>query len=515
MRKGANIKVVYDVPIAMRDGTVLYANLYRPDDDQQYPAILDRTPYQKDMPNPLCGYIRAHELAGQGYNVVIQDVRGTGCSEGVNDPVGYQDEDGYDSVEAVAAMPWCDGNVGMVGESYHGFTQLAASRARPPHLRAICPFQTSWTKFPALYSFGVPGPLHHKELLENIDNPEYLKIVGRAEGFEQVEVPCLNLTGWHDFLRDMTIYNYTQFRTRGGSPICREGSKLIVGPWLHGDRLSGDFDGLHFGPEGSGDGADITGRLIDWFDYWIKGKSSTYITGAPVKLFVMGPNIWRDEQEWPLARTQYREYYLHSDGRANSLFGDGTLSTMVPGEERADHYLYDPANPVPSHIDDPLTFMVQDQRPNQQRDDVLVYTTVPFAEDTELTGPITAEIFAASSAVDTDFVCKVSDVHPDGRALNLAMKLIRARYRNGCIAELLEPEKAYEYHFDIGNISMVLPKGHCIRLEITSSLTPDAEPNPNTGGRPGEIGGQTRLAVQTILHNSDHPSRLVLPVIPK
>lgn len=571
MRQGANTKILYNVPFKMRDGAVLYANVYRPDDDRRYPAVLNRTPYLKDSTSSIAGYIRALDIAAQGYNVVIQDVRGAGWSDGVCDPSGHQVEDGYDSVEAVAAMPWCDGSVGMVGESYHGFSQLAAAQARPPHLKAICPFQTSWTKFPAIYSFGVfsnvlfgwiygrafdrhryfgslapetitrmnealasmdkqlrylpvkdmpaalidgvPGLAFQGELLANIDNEAYLAEIGRAEAFEQVEVPCLILTGWFDFLRDMSIYNYSQFKSRGGSERCRDNGKLIVGPWLHGNMLSGQFDGFNFGPEGSGDGADVTGRLIDWFDYWLKGKTSAFIDGAPIRLFILGPNVWRDEYEWPLARTQFTAYYLHSGGQANSLDGNGTLSTSAPDQESSDHYLYDPGNPVRTQINDPYTGMVQDQRPNERRGDVLVYTSAAFEHDTEITGPITAEIFASSSAVDTDFVCKVSDVYPDGRALNLTMKLVRARYRNGHQVEFMEPGQVYPFYFDIGNIAMILPQGHKIRLDITSSLFPDADLNLNTGGRVG-YESEYNLAVQCIRHDAEHPSKLVLPIIP-
>ena len=572
MREAANIKMIAGVPFTMRDGTVLYANVYRPDDEEKYPAILLRTPYIKESDEILSGYIKPVDLAGQGYNVVLQDVRGSGWSEGVCDPAGHQNEDGYDTVEAVAAMPWCDGNVGMVGESYCGFSQLAAANERPPHLRAICPFQTSWTKFPAIYSFGVfsnvlygwiygqaferhkrmnilsdetiaqmekclqsgdeqvkylpikdmpaanvpgvPGLEFQSMLLENIDNEEYLAELGRVEGFENVEVPCLILTGWYDFLRDKSIYNYTQFKTRGGSEKCKEGTKMIVGPWLHGGQLSGSFDGFNFGPEGSGNSFDVAGKLIAWFDHWMKGKDNDYMSGAPIKLFILGPNVWRDEYEWPLARTKYTEYYLHSDGHANTLNGDGALLQEKPAEQKQDHYLYDPGNPVNSHLEDPYTFMIQDQTPNQMRGDVLVYTTEAFEDDTEITGPITAEIYASSTAVDTDFVCKVSEVYPDGRALNIGMKLERARYRNGHEAELMEPGSVYQFDFEIGNIAMILKKGHKIRLEITSSLFPDADLNLNTGGRVG-FETEYNLAVQTILHDEKYPSKLVLPIIPQ
>jgi hypothetical protein len=530
------------------------------------------TPYLKDDDVPIIGYIRALELAGQGYNVVIQDVRGAGFSDGVIDPAGCQAEDGYDSVEWIAAQDWCDGNVGMVGESYHGYSQLAAAQARPPHLKAICPFQTSWTKFPAIYSFGVfsnvlfgwiydqafkrmkyfpnllsketidkmheclkdmdrqlrwlplkdmpaanipgvPGLDFQRKLLENIDNEEYLQKIGRWEAFERVEVPCLNLTGWYDFLRDKTIYNYNGFRTRGGSQVCRENSKLIVGPWNHGHALPGNIEGVDFGEHGSGRGADITGKLIAWFDYWLKDKENDFVSGAPIKLFILGDNVWRDEYEWPLKRTEYVSYYLHSRGHANTLDGNGTLSLEKPEQEYCDQYLYDPSNPCYSSTGDPHHFLIQDQRSIERREDVLVYTTEPFTRDVEITGLITVELYASSSAVDTDFVCKVCEVHPDGKSYSMGMMLVRARYRNGIEPEFLTPGEVYRYTIDVGNIAMKLKKGHSIRLDITSSLFPDADLNLNTGGRVG-YESEYKVAHQCIYHDANYPSRLILPFIP-
>lgn len=572
VRIGTNVKILYNVPMPMRDAKILYANVYRPDNNNRYPAILNRTPYLKDENSALTGYIHALEIAGQGYNVVIQDVRGAGFSDGVIDPGGSQAEDGYDSVEWIAAQDWCDGNVGMVGESYHGFSQLAAAQTRPPHLKAICPFQTSWTKFPAIYSFGVfsnvlfgwiydqafkrmryipdllsketinrmhecgkdmdhqlrwlpvkdmpaanipgvPGLDFQRELLKNIENKEYLEEIGRAESFEKVEVPCLNLTGWYDFLRDETIYNYTGFRSRGGTQVCRENSKLIVGPWNHGNVLPGIIEGVDFGEQASGKGADITGKLIAWFDYWLKGKENDFVSGAPVKLFILGDNVWRDEYEWPLKRTNFVSYYLHSQGHANTLNGNGSLSIDEPEQEYCDQYLYNPSNPCYSSTGDKHHFLIQDQRPNELREDVLVYTTEPFTREVEITGPITVELYASSSAVDTDFVCRVCSVQPDGKSYSIGSRLVRARYRNGTEPEFLTPGKVYKYTIDVGNIAMKLKKGHAIRLDITSSLFPDADRNMNTGGRVG-YESEYKVAHQCIFHNSDYPSRLILPFIP-
>lgn len=568
-----NIKILYDIPVTMRDGTVLYCDVYRPDNEKKYPAIVNRTPYLKDNINPLSGYMHAHKLAARGYNVVIQDVRGSANSEGILDPSGHQDEDGFDTIEAIAAMEWCDGNVGMMGESYHGFSQLAAARAQPPHLKAICPFQTSWTKFPAVYGFGIFSPVlffwiygrafdnekYHpvlseetkrvmkkylkdseeqlrfrplkdmpaacmdeipmlsfqRELLENITSIDYLKEIGRTEGFEQVQVPAFELTGWNDFLRDETIYNYVQFKKRGGNERVRKGGRLIVGPWQHGDVLSDSLLGQYFGEEAGGDAIDISGKIADWYDFWIKGKDSEFMSGNPVHLFVMGINQWRTEKDWPVPDTCYKKMYLHSEGHSNTMKGDGRLSWDRPGDEPEDCYTYDPDNPVPSEIkptkEYPYAAVTQDQRVNENRDDVLVYTTEPLNGELEIIGPVEAYIYASSSAADTDYVCKLIDVWEDGTAFCLMKKLVRARYRNGRKEELLEPGKIYEYRIPVGNTAIVLKKGHALRMEITSSLFPDADCNLNTGGRAGyEVAG--KKAEQKIFHCEEYPSCIVLPV---
>lgn len=572
-RELMDVKIMYNVAVTMRDGVTLYADVYRPDNDIPYPAIVNRTPYLKDNTVPFAGYFHSHLLAGCGFNVVIQDVRGTGHSEGICDPAGHQDEDGYDTIEAIAAMPWCDGHVGMMGESYHGFSQLACARANPSHLQAICPFMTSWTKFPAIYDYGIFSPVlfgwitgraldreqyfpgqytpeavekmkyyaahadeqvswlpmkdmpagnvegvpelqFHRDLLENIDNDEYLRSIGRVEGFEETMVPTLNVTGWNDFLRDKTIYNYTQFRQRGGSEACRNGSKLIVGPWLHGDRLEGVIEGTDYGPEGSGDGFGMTWKLAQWFEHWLKGEETEFTSGAPVKLFVMGKNVWRDEYEWPLARTRFTSFYLHSGGGANTFLGDGMLTTVCPGEETPDRYVYDPMDPCPSGTGEPFYNMLQDQRPLQRRKDVLVYTTPAVTEETELTGPIYAELYVSTSARDTDFSARVSIVRKDGRVQRLGAKLVRGRYRNGKQAEAMTPGEIYKLRIEAANTCIVLEPGEAVRLDVTSALFPDADRNLNTFGR---VGYETQgiVANQTVYHDKDHPSALILPVIPR
>lgn len=568
-----DVKILYNESMKTRDGVTLYADVYRPNNDIPYPAIVCRTPYLKDADGLHTGYFKLLRMASSGYNIVVQDCRGTGYSEGICDPAGHQDEDGYDCIEWVAQMPWCDGNVATFGASYNGFSQLALARANPPHLRAINPFMTSWTKFPAIFDFGVFSPVlfgwitsraedrekyypgqygpeairkmqyyedhlmeqvsylpmkdmpavhidgvpeleFQTELLNGIDDPAYLSSLGRVEGFEQTTVPTLNLTGWHDFLRDKTIYNYTQFRLRGGSQLCREGSRLIVGPWVHSDNLDRFIEGVDFGREASGDAFRIPEKVMGWYDHWLKGMPSELVDGKPVSLFIMGENKWRMADDWPLPETKYTPYYLHSDGHANTLMGDGILTETLPGAEPADRYDYDPMNACPSATDEPMRLQMQDMRPLQKRQDVLVYTAPAFTEKVTLIGPITAELYVSTSARDTDFVARVGVVRRDGSVYRLGAMLKRCRYRNGETPEPMVPDEIYKLTILAGNTGIVLQPGEAIRLDITSSLFPDADRNMNTFGRIG-YESEGIVAHQTILHDTDHPSALILPVIPE
>ncbi len=266
---------------------------------------------------------------------------------------------------------------------------------------------------------------------------------------------------------------------------------------------------------------DLTSLQVRWFDHWLKGIDTGMMREAPIRLFVMGANIWRDEQEWPLARAVETRFYLRSNGQANTLNGDGTLSTESPDNEPFDQFVYDPANPVmtrggallmsPEFRAGPL-----DQTPIEIRPDVLVYTTPVLEQDVEVTGPITMHLWAVSSAPDTDFVARLVDVHPNGFAQILTDGIIRARYRNfarGEAPSLIEPGRAYEYEIDLWSTSNVFKAGHRIRLDVTSSGFPRWDRNPNTGH---DFGVDIELAVahQTILHDRDHPSYIVLPVVP-
>jgi len=570
------ITVEFDVPATMRDGTVLRANIFRPADNGSYPVALTRTPYGKDYSSvtPILDSVR---MAKAGYIVVIQDVRGRFNSDGAWETFRHEADDGYDTVEWAASLPGSNGKVGMWGASYFGFTQWMAAVQAPPHLKALMPMITwadirngpSWrggafelglfanwqlsslsidTLLKRYRNASLPEqlmaaltfvreinrlraegylslPLKDFEPLRSLNlAPEFDEILAHpydpdfnapfsvAAAYERVRVPAYNIGGWYDIFLQGTLDNFTALRTAGATPEASQ-SKVLIGPWSHVNysNVVGEMD---FGFMSSSSfinlQTDITGLTQRWFDYWLKGIDNGITQEPPVKLFIMGDNVWRDENEWPLARAQDTQYYLHSGG---------SLSTHTPSDEPADHYTYDPANPTPikggAHLLHALFYPgVQDQRPIEARDDVLVYTSEPLARDTEVTGPITVRLWAISDAPDTDFVARLVDVHPNGFAQNLTDGIIRARYRNGDTPELLMPGQAYEYTIDLWSTANVFQAGHCIRLDIASASFPRWDRNLNTGA-PFGMSAEMRPAHQTILHDAAHPSHVVLPIIPR
>jgi len=349
------------------------------------------------------------------------------------------------------------------------------------------------------------------------DDDYWKQILGPAP-LEKVTVPAFQICGYLEDGGNEAISSYMGMRERGGTLLARQNQKLILGPWMHGrlERFLGDLD---FGEEATGKAIDALGMQLRWFDYWLKGIDNGMMDEPPVKLFVMGDNVWRDENKWPLARTQYTPFYFHSSGRANSRFGDGILSIEAPGEEPVDSYTYDPMDPAPSvgGLNSAVlkVIEVEDQEAVEKRNDVLVFTSAPLEADIEVTGPIVIKLFAISSAVDTDFTGKLVDVWPNGKAYNLADGIVRARYRKSVLnPEFIEPGKVYEYGITLRATSNVFKAGHRIRVQISSSNFPKWDRNPNTGHTIGQD-AETQKAVQTIYHNGQYPSHILLPVIPR
>jgi len=562
-----SVTVDKDVPMRTRDGTILRSDVYRPVQSGRYPVLLGRTQYGKDSWGQWIAPLRTAAL---GYAVVINDMRGQSASEGEFDPFVYDVEDSYDVVEWCAEQPWSDGKVGMFGSSSCGFVQLQAAISQPPHLVAIAPKQT-WSSFGrgcvydpggaySMYTqqwallqtnidprgrIGADRPdfadvqqaasramwelgrwhqhLPVKELpplpqdvapyyfrwLEHPDEDEFWAKRNIAAQYDKIDIPALHLVGWFDRFCVSTQRNYLGILQRGG-PNARRNQHIVFGPWPHGVPVVVESGDQHFGPKGS---VDVRGLMIRWYDLWLKGAD---LDVPPVRLYTLGEDRWRDEQEWPLARTQWTSFYLRGQGKANSLYGDGLLSPEAPGAEPPDSYLYDPADPtpaVPGKLERPRGTV--DQTPIEQRPDVLVYTTPPLERDLEVTGPITARLWAATSGRDTDWMVKLVDLYPNGYAFRLSAGMIRARYRlSQARQELLEPGQVYEYEIELGPTSNLFRAGHRIRVEIASASFPEFDRNFNTGGRFGEETAGV-AATQLIFHDQSRPSHLVLPVIPR
>ncbi len=576
-----SIKVETDVPVPMRDGVRLYADIYRPDTPGRYPVLLQRTPYDKTAPAARTLVMDAIRAASHGFAVVIQDGRGRHTSEGEFYPFMNEMEDGYDTVEWCAAQPWSTGKVGMYGRSYVGATQWLAAASCPPSLAAISPGQTAsdyyegWTyqggalasgfliswglsrlvlaNLPKLtQDKGVP-PEKREELIEAVDgmkeafqylplkefpylkdgvapyfydwlahpqDDEYWRQWRIQDYHSRIGVPAFNLGGWYDIFLKGTLLNFVGMQEGGASERARSGQRLIIGPWHHGnpESESGQF---YFGFMASGAAIDLDGQQLRWFDHWLKGEDNGLEKEAPVRIFVMGENVWRDEWEWPLARTQYVDYYLHSGGKSNTLSGDGILTPEPPNDEPSDLFLYDPRDPVPSRgggLCCGPSFVpggAFDQREIEARPDVLVYTTPPLEVDTEVTGPITVTLYAASSASDTDFTAKLVDVCPCGCSRNLADGIIRARYRDSLSTPtFMEPGQVYNFTIDLVATSNLFERGHRIRLEVSSSNFPRFNRNLNTKTEPWEE-AIPQPALQRVLHDSQHPSHVTLPIVPR
>jgi putative CocE/NonD family hydrolase len=337
---------------------------------------------------------------------------------------------------------------------------------------------------------------------------------------DQITVPAMNVGGWYDIFLGGTIANFIGMRAKGATEEARNGQRLLIGPWAHAPFANpiGEAD---FGRNSTRAAIDLDGIYLRYYDRWLKGIRNGVDEDPPVRIFVMGENVWRSENEWPLARARSVSYFLHSEGKANSLRGDGTLSQQTPGIEEPDHFLYDPRDPVPTrggplccHIA-VLPVGVYDQREVEERADVLVYSTPPLDRDVEVTGPVIVTLFASSSATDTDFTGKLVDVAPDGYPRNLCEGIIRARYRDSReTPTLVEPGRPYEYMIDLTATSNLFKAGHRIRLEISSSNFPRFDRNPNTGAPLG-VDGELRPALQTIFHDVERPSRMVLPIVPR
>lgn len=545
---------IYNAPVAMRDGVVLASDVYLPagaDDGAPVRTIVGRTPYNKNN----AAYPGLAERWNQrGWALVVGDVRGRGDSDGSFVPYVNEGADGHDTIEWVAAQPWSNGDVVLMGASYGARAGWLTALTRPAHLRALVasvspsdpfvefpngqsPMMVSW------YRLVQGRMLQHADSIDWMSVYEHLPLatMDEAAGFtspfwkdslvfpltethgelmsyqhryRDVDVPVLHISGWYDDEQIGTPRNFRGMVADARSETVRAGQRLLMGPWGHAVNAGSKLGEVDFGPDAV---IDLEGDQARWLDEVLGGGTAT-VPLAPVRIFVMGDNVWRDEQEWPLARTVFTDWFLHSDGAAHSRLGTGRLDTVAPaGDERPDTFTYDPARPVP-FITEPRSSQLggpDDYAAVELRGDVLCFTSAPLEEDTEVTGPVQLVLHVSSTAVDTDFTAMLLDVHPSGFCQRLCDSMVRMRYRDGHdAARPMDPGTVYEVVIDLWNTSQVFVAGHRIRLDISSSAFPKYDRNLNTG-EAIDTGTRWERAENTVWHDAVRPSRLVLPIIPR
>lgn len=563
-----NIIVEKNVMVTMGDGISLATDIYRSKDAVLQPVLVARTPYNKDhfSADQIGHFLKA------GYAVVIQDVRGRFASGGFFNPHADETKDGVEMFKWVSEQSWSNGTIGTFGGSYLGGTQWLPARENPPALKAMIPEVTfsdmyegnthpggakvlhdlRWTagmiediitrrraagedipvnlELPDVNTVLTDLPLaghplikkygsFYHEWLNHPTKGAYWDNISPNTGYGNITVPALNISGWYDIFVWGTLQNYRGMKDNGGSAIAQNSQKLIIGPWTH-SNFTGIYPEHSFGDESSSNAIQMDETKVRWYDRWLKGIENGIDKEDPVMIFVMGINEWRTEKDYPLPDTKYRSYYLHSNGSANTLYGDGVLSTDPPKQQPSDVFVYDPMNPVPTVggqviLPGENSMGIRDQQEVEKREDVLVYTTPVLDKAVEVTGNIELKLYVSSSAPDSDFTGKLVDVYPDGRAMILTNGVLRARYHKSLEeAELLKPDKVYEITINLLATSNVFLPGHRIRLEVSSSNFPQYNRNSNTGGHiPDETADQYRPAKNRVYHDEKYQSVLILPII--
>lgn len=558
------MRCLKNVECPTRDDVVLATDLYLPDAEGAYPIILFRTPYGKEgiVREPL--YECFPELVEDGYGFAAQDVRGTGHSSGNMGLNGQREhEDGYDAVEWLAAQSFCDGNVGMFGLSYPGFVQTAAAAYAPPHLKAICPFmapsqnpfgarQTQTLHMSHLFwaysqllehpehympdpEFrkktlpilkhnrehleellmelplnqckaaaveGVPMLADYRELMEGIESRSFWKKMHMPIDFDKVHTASFYGTGWLDGAKEWTITSYLAQRN-SSDPYTRENVRLLIGPWPHDGHLPSVVEGTDFGDASSGVAFGVKEAMHRWFDRFLKGKDGDALS-ARVQYFMRGENAWHTAADWPPPETEACAYYLSMDG---------SLVTAIP-EQGTASYLADPTKPTPSFIKDRKGHgLTADWSEINDREDVLVYQTAPLEKAVSIVGEVRMMLYAASSADDTDFACRLLDIAPDGTAMEMAAGIIRASYRKGFFQkDFIVPDVVTQYSIHVGHTAVCFQPGHRIGVQIISYLYPDHDRNLNTSV-PSYLGTKTVIARQTVHMGAATPTCIILPVL--
>jgi predicted acyl esterase len=539
-----------DILVPMRDGVHLATDVFLPAIAGKWPAVLVRTPYSRHA-LAIRGY---RFFLQRGYALVVQDLRGRYASQGTFGLITQEAPDGSDTINWIASQPWSNGRVAMAGSSFLGLVQWWAAIEGNAHLRAISPMFSGDDEYSdRYYSTGGALQLGHRLLwfAENfpptpagppplntyighlplrtadeaatqqslklwqlaLDHPSFdffWQQQSIRNVLNRVSAPVLSFGGWFDAYAASDLDAFGRL-AKADKPI-----ETWIGPWAHNPGLH--FSTRDFGPEAT---ITVRAKQADWFDRWMKkpGNAAQERETAVLHIFVMGPDVWRKENEWPLARTRYTPLYLVSAGHANTSAGDGTLSWQLPWKSKADAYTYDPRNPVPtsggSVCCEPAVFPPGplDQSAVETRPDVLVYTSPPLAEEIEVTGLVRTILYVSTSANDTDFTAKLVDIQPDGKPLLVTDGIQRLRYRLSLSNPVyVKRYQAYQISVDTGVTSYVFAARHRIRLEVSSSNFPRFDRNLNGIG---PIADQTKpvKARQMVFHQKGYPSAIILPVI--
>ncbi len=559
-------RLMLNIPVPMRDGINLSADIWLPPSSRgsgPWPALLLRTIYD----NQEARYIGwAREFTNRGYAVIMQDCRGRGDSDGEWIPYVCELYDGYDTHQWIGEQDWCDGNLGTFGLSYPGFTQTLPATLRSKYLKAVAPIASQQDNYG---HHRVNGVIHHnvafaflnmlgrsmqyeslkhfdqdtfffelpidtamekvsnthpyyKGVMEHEQYDEWWSSYSLRDKYPEMAIPSLFITGWFDSLSNENFKLFNGWTKKAKTEDARSKTKLIIGPWSHQiapwGRVpmgkNGEYADRTFGKQAL---SDVIEMHMHWYDQRLKGIDTGVDEEAPIKLFVMGKNTWRDEYEWPLERTEWTKFYLSSAG--NAVDGGGGLHPEIKtSDQTSDSFIYDPGDPVPSLGSQYQTYDFcgpHDRSHIQRRPDVLTFTTDVLTEDMEITGPISATIWASSDAKDTDFTATLTDLEPDGKAIALCEGIVRARFRNGTEnPQMMVPGEIYKFEIDMWNTSNSFIKGHRIRIEISSSNFPRYNRNLNSGN-PIASDIDITLANQTVYHGIQYPSYINLPVIPK
>ncbi len=547
---------IQSLMLPCRDGVKLHTVIYFPLNlRKKAPVILRRSPYcQKTTLIPPDGWALENGVVS-----IMQSCRGTEWSGGVFDPAERDAEknDVEDLFLWLRKQDWFNGRCVMAGASYPGWVQWCAARSGFPELVGTAP------RVAPLYSCSgaaIPGggahlsfteawmlAMHHRSNVgwDSVPNYEgngiyrhlpvidadrqagYGKLKPFRKFFEKAEhpgrylgeiekdfrlckAPAYIAGGWFDPFKSETVESFLLMKKLAKTPEARNFTRLVVGPWGHGGLINPDL----FGEECSYASFGLEDRTLSYLGGLLKDPGKDPAPSEPaVRYYALGENKWHSSECWPPKGVRESGWFLHSGGNANSLTGDGVLNRRKPGKEPSDVYVSNPDDPVLCNNGKHAALGFYDRTPQQQRSDVLVYTSPVFRQPLAVAGKVRLRFTASVSTPDTDFFALLTDVLPDGRAMYLTLGMIRARFRNSLDREeLLEPGKLYEFEIDLSHIAVTFPPGHAMRLEICGQCFPLFDRNANTGGR---LLHEAKLekSVHTICHDADHPAELILPVL--